>query len=148
MKSSIISNIDIKEQIEAISFNPLRAGKEKSLSNTLIHRIKRDIEQKMGIELKRGNIVSVGSTGTLLVDYGPIVVRMPQTKLSNDFCSINYYRLHSLIDKEFFVQIPKPIGNGNIAGQVYYAESKIPGEFDGHCKNSGGANLTHHQSGL
>lgn len=94
---------------------------------SLIQRIKSDIEGRIKIKLKSETFVWIGSTGSLVADFGKVIVRMPQCRDSENYCIRNFEMLQNLDRCNGDVLIPKPIYVGCIDGQVYYAESKISG---------------------
>lgn len=94
---------------------------------TLTQIIEADIEIKNNIKLKSGTLARIGSTGSLVVDYGSTIVRLPQSESAEKYCSRNYEMLKNLSCTDKLILTPQPITQGCVCGQLYYAESKIDG---------------------
>jgi hypothetical protein len=96
-------------------------------TNLLISRIKTDIEAKIRIKLKAEELIRIGSNDSLVVDFGPVIVRLPQTDTAENFCYNNFETLKILARETIPVQIPIPLANGEVDKQRYFVESKLVG---------------------
>lgn len=94
---------------------------------TLTQIIEADIAIKNNIKLRSGTLARIGSTGSLVVDYGSTIVRLPQSESAEKYCSRNYEMLKKLSYTDNSILTPLPITQGCVCGQLYYAESKIDG---------------------
>jgi hypothetical protein len=96
-------------------------------TNLLISRIKTDIEAKTRIKLKVEELIRIGSNDSLVVDFGLVIVRLPQTETAEKYCSNNFEILEILACEKLPVQLPLPLTKGVVDRQRYFVESKIVG---------------------
>jgi hypothetical protein len=111
-----------------IVFKKNGEGEKDNINNrTIIDRIKVEIEKRIDFRLKKGTVIWVGSTGSLIADLGKVIVRLPQTNKAESYCANNMNMLTILNNIKTSIKVPVPLLNGEVAGQAYYVESKIDG---------------------
>jgi len=99
----------------------------KSAPDEFIRKIRKKIEEKYGLELEDPSLLRIGSTGSLVLDCGLYIVRLPQTNSACNFCITNFKMLTEIGNYNLSISTPKPIVQGCINGQNFFVESKING---------------------
>ena len=93
----------------------------------LLEGIRREIAGKGMAGLRLPELIRVGSGGSVVADYGILILRMPQTNVGEKRCVHNYETLSRLENIDLPVKVPKPATAGCYREQFYYAETKIRG---------------------
>lgn len=71
--------------------------------------------------------VFFGTGGSLVADLGSMIVRLPQHDAAAGRCAANLAALRRLAAGRGLAHAPRPIGEGAIYGQRFFAESRVNG---------------------
>lgn len=98
-----------------------------NIESSFLEEIRTQIKNKSILKLQQPNLVRLGSGGSVVVDYGPLILRMPQIYIGRKRCINNFNILLKLKEIEIPVSVPKPVIDGCYKQQYFYAETKIDG---------------------
>ena len=115
-------------------FQKVSQSKMQKSCNTYINNINEFVEGNFNLKLQNAELIRLGSTGSIVVDCGNYIMRMPQTKQANRFCEANFNTITKLHEFNFSSRIPKPEIKSSLLGQEFYVETKIPGISLDLCK--------------
>jgi glycosyltransferase involved in cell wall biosynthesis/aminoglycoside phosphotransferase (APT) family kinase protein len=101
--------------------------KEIYQSITPLGKIKTQLEVGLKTTMGSPQIVRVGSGGGAVVDFGPVIVRLPMTEEGRARCLRNKNTLEALGRFDLPLATPKFVMSGTVDGQQYFAESKLSG---------------------
>lgn len=93
----------------------------------LLSKIRSKVEEELGLYLSDTDIIRAGSGGSVVVDFGEVILRIPQTKFAEYRCKKNYSALAKLKNSSIGIEVPQAMSHGTIHGEDYFAESKIIG---------------------
>ncbi|MEW6329962.1 MAG: phosphotransferase [Pseudomonadota bacterium] len=94
---------------------------------SLLAGIGRELGDKGIAKPRMPKMVRLGSGGSVVADYGSVIVRLPQTDVGRKRCINGYDALSKLDKAELSFKAPKPMATGCYKHQDYYAESKLEG---------------------
>ncbi len=96
-------------------------------NRSLLESIRESIQEKVGFKLKDNGIVRLGTAGSVTVDFGSAIARLPQTDVGLKRCKNNYKVLKKLARLELPMNTPKCILTDYYGGQYFFVESKLKG---------------------
>lgn len=100
---------------------------ERTTKKSLIELIQLYIENNYGLLLSTPDLLRIGSTGSLVGDFGNYIIRFPQTPDAVEHCKVNFKALKNIQTMGFSVEVPTPVLEGSVNGQPFFVESKIEG---------------------
>lgn len=119
----------IKRRLFGNNFGFIKIKSPKVLNDRLnfIQELCHELKDKLGLQLSSPDIVRGGSGGSAVLDYGQAIIRLPLNETGLHRCRNNYTSLEKLQNIHLGIMIPKPLMQGCLHGQHYFAESKIFG---------------------
>jgi hypothetical protein len=118
---------NLKSCNSAYIYSSNRESNNLFRSRALIGKIKRVIEDAEEIEANEPDLIRMGSGGSIVIDYGIAIARLPFTESGSIRCANNFSTLIALTKRIFPIAVPRPVLHGSIDNQEYYIESKLSG---------------------
>jgi hypothetical protein len=111
-----------------IGFIFSKQGDVSSKRVPFLSGLRQKLESALDMRLSDSELIRIGSGGSVVIDFGKVIVRMPQNHFGQERCNRNFSTLQRLCSFHLSLKTPNALLRGSLAHQSYFVESKIPGK--------------------